>query len=336
MESNVNIVIICGGFSSERDISFQSSKAVAKTLVTNGYKVFLLDISSPENIIKVSCETKICFPAKTYTDFNQIVVQKLITTLSLFDNLKIFIGLHGGEGENGKLQSLFDLCGFYYTGSSYKASAICMDKILCKVLANEKKIPTARFKSFSRTKLLISKPSELKKEISTFGYPVVFKANEQGSSVGVYILKSFSDFEVVYSEILAINDNFLLEEYIKGREVSIPIIKGKSYPIVEIKPNNGFYDYEHKYTDGITEHICPADLTLDMSDKISSYAKVMYETAGCSDYSRIDFIIDGNNTPCFLEINTLPGMTQLSLTPESAKAAGMNFITLLKTILGEI
>jgi len=143
MREDINIVVVCGGFSSEREISFQSSLAVAKSLVKNGYKTSLLDIADPDQLIEVKQNKEIVFKPKQFKCFNHEVVSMLIDTLKRVSHLKIFLGLHGGEGENGKLQSLFDLCNFSYTGSGYKSSAICMDKVLCKVLAQFEKIPTA-------------------------------------------------------------------------------------------------------------------------------------------------------------------------------------------------
>lgn len=335
MKELKKIIILSGGFSSERAISLQSSKAVAKTFAKNNYAVYLIDIASPDEFFLVNKE-KQEFPNfdKKYNSFSADVVLKLVDNLNKLNADTIFIGLHGGEGENGKIQALLDLCNFSYTGSNHKASAIGMDKIFCKVLANFNKIPTADFKVFTAKELEeLSSLNYLEKIISKFGYPVVFKANEQGSSVGVYIFESFQDFESNFLEIKNLGDDFILEKYIKGHEISIPVIEGSAYPIVEIKPHEGFYDYEHKYKKGVTDHICPAPLSECVANKIRNYAIKIYNLIGCKDYARVDFIISEENIPYFLEINTLPGMTELSLTPESAKEAGVDFISLLETII---
>jgi D-alanine-D-alanine ligase len=168
---------------------------------------------------------------------------------------------------------------------------------------------------------------------SEYSYPVVIKALAQGSSIGVSILHSEEDIDHTIAMMNNIDDEFMIEEYISGRELSIPVIHNKAYPVIELIPNEGFYDYEHKYNEGVTQHVCPAELTEEQVETINSYALKMNEILDCKDYCRIDFILDGKGEFYFLEANTLPGMTELSLVPECASKVGYSFPDLMRLLI---
>ena len=197
-----------------------------------------------------------------------------------------------------------------------------MDKNKSKVYAQKIEVPLAKWSIISS-----SDPTDIKNLIlKDYGYPVVIKALSQGSSIGVSILHSEDDIGATIEMMKNIDDEFMIEEYISGRELSIPVIHNKAFPVIELIPNEGFYDYKHKYKEGVTKHVCPAKLTEEQVKTINSYALKMNKILGCKDYCRIDFILDRNGVFYFLEANTLPGMTELSLVPECAKNVGYDFL----------
>ncbi len=343
------IVTIFGGSSTEREISLITGIAVAKGIYEAGFLSYLIDTNSPTGAIEINQNNLSTIKPKDFT--NNIVshsikdMSVLVNSIKWINPYKVFIGLHGSEGEDGTIQAILDLNKIQYCGSGTKASAIGMDKNLSKIFAQELNIPVAGWVMLSD--LIIAKYqniaklskeqllSILKSEITkNYTYPVVIKANSQGSSVGVKILQSENDLEEVFKMIDEIEGEFLVEKYIKGREFSVPIIKNEVFPIIEIKPKNGFYDYEHKYRKGLTEHICPAVLTNEQEEKIEKMALKIFHHIGCDEYGRVDFILNERDGKFyFLELNTLPGFTELSLVPESALVKGYKFSELLKYLL---
>jgi len=325
-----NIVTLCGGFSSERDISIDSGNVIARGIFTAGYKSYLIDTAHPEHFFEVDEK----FVYKPAGRKQKLSGKKIVDLLKILDEIKphtVFIGLHGGEGENGQIQALLDLAGYRYTGSGCKSSAIGMDKNITKLIAKSQKVPVADWE-------IINSKNVCEKSLAEtiqlrYGYPVVIKAIGQGSSVGVEIVQKESDLPNVIKMIDSIDDTFIIEQFIKGRELSIPIVQGYAFPPIEIKPKHGFYSYENKYQKGKTEHICPAPLLPKQLEKLGNLALTVYQALGCKDYARIDFILGENNKFYFLEVNTLPGMTELSLLPESALANGYKFHELIKLIL---
>ncbi|MCK5760131.1 MAG: D-alanine--D-alanine ligase, partial [Candidatus Delongbacteria bacterium] len=233
------------------------------------------------------------------------------------------------EGENGEIQKMLDDINVEYVGSGSISSTICMDKDKSKIFAQKVNVPVAKWSiisSFDHT--------EIKNLISEdYGYPVVIKALAQGSSIGVSILHSDEDIDTTIAMMNTINDEFMIEEYISGRELSIPVIHNKAFPVIELIPNEGFYDYEHKYKEGVTQHVCPAELNDEQVKTINSYALKLNEVLGCKDYCRIDFILDEKGVFYFLEANTLPGMTELSLVPECASKVGYSFPDLMRLLI---
>ena len=244
---------------------------------------------------------------------------------------KVFIGLHGGEGENGEIQKMLDSINIEYVGSGSVSSSICMDKNESKIFAQKVNVPLAKWKMLTSDEKVSDKiKSLINKEYS---YPVVIKALAQGSSIGVSILHSEEDIDPTIAMMNDIDDEFMIEEYISGRELSIPVIHDKAFPVIELIPNEGFYDYEHKYKEGVTKHVCPAELSEEQVKTINSYAVKMNDILGCKDYCRIDFILDTQGEFYFLEANTLPGMTELSLVPECAKNVGYSFPDLMRLLI---
>lgn len=325
------ILTICGGFSTEREISIKTGNAIARGIAAAGYESYLMDTAFPDKVMRADAKFK--YDPKDKVKNTARVVLELTAELVKFMPDKVFIGLHGGEGENGEIQALLQLIQIPFVGSDSKTSAMCMDKNISKVIAKSVRIPTAKWefvgeKDYNKT--------ALKKILKPYGYPVVVKALAQGSSVGVSILHSDKDLESTVKMMKDVKDEYIVEQYIKGRELSIPVIKGHAFHTIELIPHEGFYDYEHKYTDGVTTHVCPADLDEKQVKTIKTYAEKIYNALGCKDYARADFILSETDGKFyFLEINTLPGMTELSLVPESAKASGISFSELMDLLLND-
>ncbi|MBN2788573.1 MAG: D-alanine--D-alanine ligase [Candidatus Delongbacteria bacterium] len=322
------IVTLAGGFSTEREISLKTSRAVVKGIHIAGYKSIFIDTAFPGTVLEAD---------ENFTyDGIDLHIQKtddkseaLIKTLKKLAPDKVFIGLHGGEGENGEVQKMLEDLNIEYIGSGPVSSAVCMDKNESKLYAQKVNVPIAKWQILSTTD-----EGEIKDLISKeYSYPVVIKALAQGSSIGVSILDSDDDIPMTIAMMHNINDEFMIEEYISGRELSIPVIHKKAFPVIELIPNEGFYDYEHKYSEGVTKHVCPAELTQSQLQTINTYALKMNEVLGCEDYCRIDFILDKNGEFYFLEANTLPGMTELSLVPECASKVGYSFPDLMKLLI---
>ncbi len=296
------IIVLCGGFSEEKEVSKKSATAIINALTDLTYQIERVD---PVN----------------YTNYGE-----LITYIKSQKPLIVFNALHGAEGENGQLQALFELEKIPYTGSNHTSSAIAMNKYISTLLAHSIGIPIPR-------QILLKKGESLSKQTFEYlGFPFIIKPNANGSSVGVHIVKSEDQFETSISDAFLYDNQVLCQQFIPGRELTVSILGESTLPIVEIKPLEGFYDYENKYTKGKTEYICPAHFSHDQTNKVQEFALRIFKTCDCSVYGRVDFRFDGNDF-YFLEINTLPGMTELSLTPMAAKAEEISFNELINSII---
>jgi len=338
----LNIALIVGGISAERHISIRSGKSILKALRENGHNVTVVDPVYgteviPEDVIfadKVSKD----YPDREDIRELQIMSQKKVLSCinsDLFNDIDIaFIGLHGKFGEDGRIQAILETRGIKYTGSGVIASAVAIDKNLSKILFRYNNIITPDW--FALRKKDFNSLLPIQEKInSVTGYPVVIKPCDEGSTVGLTILTENNS--AILNEAIELaftyTDKILFEKYIKGKEITVSVIDDKAYPLIEIIPKNGFYDYEHKYSDGKTDYICPAIIPEDVSFKIQETGLRVHKSIDCEIYSRVDFILDENNIAHCLEINTLPGMTSLSLVPKSAYVAGMNFNELIDNIV---
>ena len=286
------VLVLMGGISTEREVSLRSGITVANALCQVGYDVDTLDVNR-DNISKI-------------LEINPDVV---------------YIALHGKGGEDGCIQGVLELMGIPYTGPGISASAICMDKILTKRIVLQAGIPTPSFAEYSRAECacLENVADEL---VKTLGLPMVIKAPCQGSSIGVVMVYRKEDIAGAITEALKYDERILAEHFVEGTEVSVPVIGNKCpelLPIVEITAANEFYDYQSKYTPGMSDHIIPARISKETEEQIRKYAVQAYQTIGCKGNSRIDFIIDKCGVPYLIEINTIPGMTETSLVPDSVK-----------------
>ncbi len=306
-QKDLNIVVIYGGVSSEREVSLRSGKAVYDALVRRGYhNATLFDLT--EN--------------------------NLAELLSLPMDLA-YLALHGWGGEDGRIQGALDLVGVPYTGSSVEASAICMNKIRTKEILHFAGLPTPRFvtKRHAECPDLTETQAELLQRI---GLPMVVKSPSQGSSVGVYIIKKEEELLPAIQEVFALGDDLLAEEFVDGVELTLPILGNDELtvlPVVEITSENEFYDYEAKYTEGMCHHIIPAGISDVARERIAAVGSNAYRALGCRGLARIDFILTRDDEPMIIEVNTLPGMTEMSLFPDSARSVGISFEELTERIV---
>lgn len=283
-----------GGPSDEREVSIATGKAVIDACVENGY---------------------------TVTEFGFINDYKKHLKRLKTQNI-IFNALHGGIGENGSIQKWLDKNNIKYTGSGSIASSLCMDKAASKKIAKGNGIETPDWQ-------LIQKANQEVK----ISPPFVVKPNDQGSTIGLSIVKDNQLTQSAMDLAFQHGNSIIIEKFISGRELTIPIINEEAYPIVEINPKNNFYDYECKYTPGMSEYLCPAILEQNLVEKIEANTMQLFNKFGCSVYARADYILDKSGVPYFLEMNTLPGMTSTSLVPKSAYAKGQSFQQLIRHII---
>ena len=333
----MNIAVLLGGISPERNISFLSGRAAVFALRERGHSVIALDPSRGVHAIVSDDELRAATAVEvTETELAGFSPLKMIEcfTSALFDGIDlVFILLHGRFGEDGYVQSLLDLRGIPYTGSTMLASAAAMDKGLSKMLFQVAGIPTPFWVSVrpdqaDDTDLL----AEVRKEING---PMVVKPNDQGSTVGMTILQQATDEELSAAIRLAgqFTELILVERYIPGRELTVAVLGNTSLPIIEIVPKDGYYDYANKYTQGKTEYFCPAELSEEVQNHVQNLAIAAHNILGCRAYSRVDFRLTEDNMPYCLEVNTIPGFTETSLVPMAARAAGIEFGDLCEEII---
>lgn len=303
------ISVLKGGISSERDISLISGTAIAEGLRANNYAVLELD------------------PAD-FSDFSLLVQE-----LKAFGTDLVFLGLHGGAGENGEIQAALAQSGFRHTGSDYKACAITMDKYVSKLIAVEEGIPVPDY-ILMRGDLLLdyNDPQDYQGVVDKLGLPLIVKPNDGGSSVGITKVEDIHKLKAAVQLALEYSSSALLERFIPGKELTVTVLDGQALPLVEIRPLNGWYDYNNKYKKGKSDYLAPAPVEDALAQLIQLYAERLWQAFGLCGYARIDFRYDGDK-PYFLEVNTLPGMTPLSLTPMAAKTIGLSFNELIHKIV---
>jgi D-alanine-D-alanine ligase len=302
------ITVLKGGDSPEREVSLVSGAAIANGLRGSGLEVTELD------------------PA----DFSSL--DKLSDRLKELGTGLIFLGLHGGSGENGQLQAALDLAGLRYTGSGFQACALTMDKYVAKLLAREEGVPVADWVLLRGDQLGdYEDPRDLQGIVDKLGLPLIVKPNAGGSSVGISKVETTDQLREATQQALKYSSSALLERFIPGRELTVTVLDGTALPVVEIKPLSGWYDYTNKYKAGRSEYLAPAPIEEAVAQWIQMYAERLWQVFGLRSYARIDFRYDGDQ-PYFLEVNTLPGMTPLSLTPMAAKAVGISFADLVVKI----
>lgn len=336
----MNIVVLAGGLSPERDVSLVTGSKVSAALRENGHKVILMDVfmgregADVEHWFEKSEEVSVAVNGIPETAPDLAAVKALRAdqsdcffgpnVIALCQNADIvFMALHGENGENGKIQAVFDLFGIRYTGSDYLSSAIAMNKDLAKKILASGGVPVPR--GFAVKKGVASRQQP--------DFPCVVKPCCGGSSIGVSIVKNQKAYEEALAEAFRWEDEVVVEQYIEGREFSVCVIDGKALPVIEIAPISGFYDYKNKYQAGSTIETCPAKLTDGQTKEMQHYAELAAQVIGLDTYSRMDFLMDDDGRFYCLEANTLPGMTPTSLIPQEAAAMGMDYNTLCEHLI---
>ena len=327
----MNIVVLAGGLSPERDVSLSSGALIANALRGKGHHAILADLflgieSLPDPIhlafsdfrteqeyeIPSSAPDLSAVQKSRPSGFSSKVGNGILDLCRAADIT--YLALHGDIGENGSLQSFFDLSDIRYTGSSSLGCALAMNKFFSKKLFENAGLYTP--KGF-----LLHRGDELSAD-SIF-YPCVVKPCSGGSSIGISIVRSSDELEKALDQAFEMENTILIEEYIAGTELSAAILGDTALPLIEIIPKTGFYDYRNKYQPGSTEEITPARLDADTTRKVQDAALTAFQALGLSVYSRIDFLLSTDGKPYCLEANTLPGMTPTSLFPQEASAAGI-------------
>ena len=301
------IVVVMGGPSTEAEVSRRSGSAILEALKTKGYNAEGLELD-PIHFAAQIREIK--------ADF-------------------VFNALHGKFGEDGVLQGTLEMMGIPYTGSGVLAAALTMDKVATKRAFAASGIPTPASAVYYRYE---HKQKDLYKEIlHSFTLPVVVKAATQGSSIGVVIVESEDQLEAALTEAFRYDEEVLVEEFIKGRELTVAVWGNNSQkealPIIEITTVTGRYDYDTKYKAGASSHIIPAPVSAELTRKIQDIAVKAFSVCGCRGIARIDFMLSEDEQPYALEVNSVPGMTETSLVPDAGRAVGMEFPELCERIL---
>jgi D-alanine-D-alanine ligase len=291
------IAVLMGGQSAERDISMRSGQAVCAALRRIGCDAVPVDMDS-----------------------------SIVGRLREVEAEMVFIALHGPGGEDGTIQGLLDVLGIPYTGSGVQACAIAMDKMVTKALLDYRRIPVPR--GFVRTER-----DRHRFLARGFKLPVVVKPINQGSTLGISIIRRLRDLAAGIEGALKYGPTVLVEEYIEGRELTVGVINDRALPVVEIIAPGGFYDYAAKYTPGASVYQAPARVSVPQSQRLQSLALEAHRAIGCQGATRVDFRMNPKGRAFVLEINTVPGMTETSLLPMAAKAAGLSYEALVEAIL---
>jgi len=336
-KTKLKIAVLMGGNSAERDVSLASGTGIIAGLRAAGHEAIAIDTAlgaGQLTSIKRAEIEGIKAEPPSVTDLSQIPSETAIATVSSPDLKEVdlvFLALHGGMGENGTIQAILDLMGIPYTGSGVLASAAAMDKHIAKKIFIASGIPTPDY-ILKQSSEVVDETALIRDVESSVGFPVVVKPNDQGSSVGLDIARDKSALQAIAARAAEYSDRIIFEKYISGRELTVGILGNETLPVVEMRPHEGFYDYKHKYTPGMTDYIVPAPLTEAQERRIRELGMMAFQTLNCHGYGRVDFRMSAEGDFYCLEVNTLPGMTTTSLVPKAAMAAGIEFPELLERI----
>lgn len=295
-----HIGVLMGGYSSEREISLKSGKAIFEALKAHGCRVSPIDI----------------------------ILQDEEAILSMLMGSQIdvaFIALHGHLGEDGVIQSVLEKMNIPYTGSGVEASRLALNKVSAQDIFKRNHIPVPGYDIVSKGHRF-----NVDQVIDRVGsLPVVVKPSSQGSSIGITLVENKKDLPAALVKAFEYDTQVLVEQYIHGRELTVGILDKDSLPVIEIRPKSVFFDFNAKYqSGGTTEYIIPAELPADISRQVQKVAYQAHEALGCCDFSRVDVMLDQGNNPYVLEVNTIPGFTATSLLPKAAKVSGLDFTQL--------
>ena len=342
----MNIVVLCGGLSNERDVSLCTGSLITKALISKGHNAVLADViedidlgGKTELEYIESCrgrELTIYSVPKIAPDIETLKKEVLAKGHGVFgENVlslcmaadMVFMALHGDAGEDGRIQATLDLMDVKYTGSGYLGSAVAMSKRITKMVFEEKGILSPKYR-------MVTEDEYSERFLDEIAVPCVVKVNAGGSSIGVYVIKEKPELKPCVEAAFKLENELVIEEYIKGQEYTCGVLAGKGLPVVEITPNEGFYDYNAKYQPGATKEVCPApSLNAEATAKMQEIAVKAHKALGVGVYSRVDFIVDDTGDMYCLEANTLPGMTPTSLLPQEAAAIGIGYEDLCELII---
>lgn len=294
----MNILLIAGGWSGEREVALSGARQIEKGLLALGHNVTLFDPAR---------DLRGLYEATSGQDF-------------------AFINLHGSPGEDGLIQCLLERVAMPYQGSDSRASLLALNKAVSKQIFENASLPTPAWEFVPACHVAQWRP--------LLPFPLVVKPNTGGSSLGVGIVSSEEELEAYLAQPEIAGQDLLAETLVRGQELTCGVLEGHTLPPILIRPKSGvFFDYQSKYVAGATEEICPAPIPAELTEKLQTLARAAHVALGLSDYSRTDFMVATDGTPYLLEVNTLPGMTATSLLPQEAQAVGLSFEQLLAKLL---
>jgi D-alanine-D-alanine ligase len=327
----MKITVLMGGATAERDVSLASGLRIAEALRSRGHDVTSLDTAF--GVLDLAAEGALLASGVGTTppepsELEELSRHSLSPSLGTLPAVRhadvVFLALHGGQGEDGTLQALFDLCGVRYTGTGPLGSALAMDKDLSKRLFRDAGVQTAAW---------LMAPVSVGAAESEVRFPAIVKPSKQGSTVGLTLVRDPRDLEAAVAEAYRYDDEVMVEQFIPGRELTVGVLGDEALPVGEIIPRHELYDYECKYTTGMAEEVFPADLEPGVAAMVQEQAIRAFRVLKLRGYARIDFRLSDSGGCFCLEANTLPGMTQLSLIPQAAAAAGIPFPELCERIV---
>ncbi|MBU1044879.1 MAG: D-alanine--D-alanine ligase [Candidatus Omnitrophica bacterium] len=297
-KENKTIGILMGGFSSEREISLKSGTAVCQALRNLYDKIIVFDFKTEQELIEKLKKIKVdC----------------------------MFNALHGRFGEDGQVQKILDDLNILYTGSGAAACALAMNKVAAHQVFKQHGLTVPEYQVFNKN-------SEQSQGFYA-DFPLVVKPAMEGSSIGLSIVDDPQALFLALKQALLLDQDIIIEKYISGREITIGILEDRPLPVIEVKPKNKFYDFQSKYTVGMTEYIIPAQLPEKIIEQVQDLAIKAHKALGCDCFSRVDMIIDHQNNPFILEVNAIPGLTETSLLPKAARALGIEFPELCQKMI---
>ena len=336
----MKIVVLAGGTSTERDVSIVSGTGICNGLRAKGHQAILVDVFCGAETVDWADP----FPREYDVEAASAYIKSFNPHIEQLKKMRkdffgpnvlelckkadfVFLGLHGANGEDGRIQAAFDLMGIKYTGTGYLSSAMAMDKGVTKWMFQMKGVPVPGGVTMKR--------HTRKEDLAELGlaFPVVVKTCCGGSSIGVYIVKDQEEYMKALDAAFVYEEEVVVEEFIQGTEYTVAVVDGKAYPVVQIVPCQGFYDYENKYKPGAVKETCPAPISQELTRRLQDYAVQGYRALGLESYARLDFIVTDDEKIYCLEANTLPGMTPTSLIPQEAAVLGMDYPTLCEELI---
>ena len=336
----MKIVVLAGGTSTERDVSIVSGTGICNGLRAKGHQAILVDVFCGAETVDWADP----FPREYDVEAASAYIKSFNPHIEQLKKMRkdffgpnvlelckkadfVFLGLHGANGEDGRIQAAFDLMGIKYTGTGYLSSAMAMDKGVTKWMFQMKGVPVPGGVTMKR--------HTRKEDLAELGLalPVVVKTCCGGSSIGVYIVKDQEEYMKALDAAFVYEEEVVVEEFIQGTEYTVAVVDGKAYPVVQIVPCQGFYDYENKYKPGAVKENCPAPISSELTRRLQDYAVQGYRALGLESYARLDFIVTDDEKIYCLEANTLPGMTPTSLIPQEAAVLGMDYPTLCEELI---